>query len=117
MTSSAASPNTAYTALSTQKSQVLVPPTTHLLQTRAFPKTICPSEIARALSTNELSALGYATWRDAMDDVRGLVWEMRGRGEVEVLQRGEVVEVEALEDVRGPIRVRWKDSGRGEDGL
>ena len=114
MASSAAS---LYTALSAQKSQVLVPPTTHLLQARAFPKTICPSEIARALSANELSTLGYATWRDAMDDVRGLVWEMRGRGEVEVLQKGEVVEVESLADVRGPIRVRRKESGRDEDGV
>ncbi|PVH98293.1 hypothetical protein DM02DRAFT_467364, partial [Periconia macrospinosa] len=79
----------------------------HLLQSRAFPKTICPSEVARSLSNRDLSELGCATWRDAMDDVRGLVWEMRARGEVEVLQRGEVLdEVTELYEVKGPIRVR-----------
>lgn len=41
-----------------------------------------------------------------MDDIRQIVWEKRGAGEVEVLQKGEVVWVESLEDIRGPIRVR-----------
>jgi hypothetical protein len=41
-----------------------------------------------------------------MDDIRSLIWEMRDAGEVEVLQKGDVVDVESLEEVRGPIRVR-----------
>lgn len=41
-----------------------------------------------------------------MDDVRELVWELRERGEVEVLQKGEVLDVESLSDIKGPIRVR-----------
>ncbi len=45
-------------------------------------------------------------WRDAMDDVRQVVWEKKEAGEVEVMQKGEVVHVENLEDIRGPIRVR-----------
>lgn len=42
-----------------------------------------------------------------MDAVRDIVYAMRERGEVEILQKGQVVEAER-EDVRGPIRVRWK---------
>lgn len=77
-----------------------------LLSTRAWPKTICPSEIARALSDTELEALNAATWRDTMDSVRLVLWEKRASGEVEVMQKGEVVAAESLEDIRGPIRAR-----------
>jgi hypothetical protein len=41
-----------------------------------------------------------------MDEVRELVWELREAGEVEVMQKGEVVDASRLEDIRGPIRVR-----------
>lgn len=78
----------------------------HLLSSRAWPKTICPSEIARALSQEELRALDASEWRDTMDDVRQMVWERREVGEVEVMQKGAVLDVENLADIRGPIRVR-----------
>jgi hypothetical protein len=77
-----------------------------LLSTREFPKTICPSEVARALSSAELEALQAHDWRATMDDVRELVWEMREVGEVEVMQKGQVLDVQSLVDVKGPIRVR-----------
>jgi hypothetical protein len=77
-----------------------------LLNSREYPKTICPSEIARALSRDELETLGATEWRDTMDDIRKVVWERREAGEVEVLQKGEVVSVENLNDIKGPIRVR-----------
>lgn len=77
-----------------------------LLHTRAPPKTICPSEIARALSADELCALGAAEWRSTMDAVRSVVWNKRAAGEVEVLQKGLVVGVEDLDEIRGPMRVR-----------
>jgi hypothetical protein len=35
-----------------------------------------------------------------------MVWEKREAGEVEVMQKGAVVDVESLADLRGPIRVR-----------
>jgi hypothetical protein len=80
---------------------------TSLLQTRAYPKTICPSEVARALSPAELKACGATEWRDLMPTIRNMVWEMRDRGEVEILQRGQVLGTEVgVEDVRGPVRVR-----------
>ncbi|KAL6709286.1 hypothetical protein ACN47E_001693 [Coniothyrium glycines] len=77
-----------------------------LLSSRDYPKTICPSEIARALSRGELDTLDAAEWRDTMDDIRQVMWEKRECGEVEIMQKGEVVGVTALEDIRGPIRVR-----------
>ena len=77
-----------------------------LLSTRAWPKTICPSELARALSGAELDTLNATTWRDTMDIIRQLLWEKRASGEVEVMQKGEVVTAESLKDIRGPIRVR-----------
>jgi hypothetical protein len=75
------------------------------LTTRHPPKTFCPSEVARALSAEELSELGFGTWRDAMPEVRGLVYALRDEGGCEVLQKGQVIN-EAEIDVSGPIRVR-----------
>lgn len=77
-----------------------------LLDARDYPKTICPSEIARALSAQELHELGASEWRDAMDGVRSVVWEQRQAGQVEVLQKGKVVDVDSLNNIKGPIRVR-----------
>ncbi|KAK5123021.1 hypothetical protein LTR85_003587 [Meristemomyces frigidus] len=77
------------------------------LQKRQPPKTFCPSEVARALTADELASLDFSEWRDAMPAVRELAWAMRERGECEVLQKGEVLgESVRLEDVRGPIRIR-----------
>jgi hypothetical protein len=93
-------------ALGDTQKEIILRHADRLLGAREFPKTICPSEIARALSREELETLGASEWRDTMDDVRKVVWEKRGAGEVEIMQKGEVVDVESLEDIRGPIRVR-----------
>lgn len=77
-----------------------------LLSSRDYPKTICPSEIARALSKDELESLNTSDWRSTMDDIREVVWEKREAGEVELLQNGVAVDVEQLKDITGPIRVR-----------
>lgn len=77
------------------------------LAKRQPPKTFCPSEVARALSSSELAELGLSGWRDAMPAVRQTAWQMRDRGECKVLQKGEVLADDvALADVRGPIRLR-----------
>jgi hypothetical protein len=81
---------------------------THLttfLTTRHPPKTFCPSEVARSLSQDELRTIGCETWREAMPEIRRLVYELRDQGGCEVLQKGVVV-VGGEEDVKGPIRVR-----------
>lgn len=78
-----------------------------LLDKRAYPKTICPSEVARSLSSQQLSDAGVSTWRDLMNAVRGLAWFERARGNLEVMQQGARIADNAnLENIRGPIRLR-----------
>jgi hypothetical protein len=78
-----------------------------VLDQRESPKTICPSEAARLLSSADLRQLGVQNWREAMPAVRDAVWEMRSAGEVEVLQQKKVLSDETRpSDVKGPIRVR-----------
>ena len=66
-----------------------------LLDERA-PKTICPSDVARAVGTAD-------GWRELMQPVRDAAGRLVARGEVEVTQKGEVID---LATVRGPIRIR-----------
>lgn len=83
------------------------------LAARKPPKTFCPSEVARGLDRQQLLALGHDTWRDAMPFIRELAWEKRTSGELEILQRGEVLDdnVKSLDDIKGPIRLRRKAIG------
>ncbi len=72
-----------------------------------YPKTICPSEAARALSSDQLAANGVDHWKELMPQVREILWDMRSRGEVDILQRGEAISDEVeLDSLRGPIRAR-----------
>lgn len=84
--------------------------TTHLnrlLDTRSFPKTICPSEAARSLSTLELQQIGAASWRELMPNIRALAFELRARGELEILQKGHLLPAsQTLDQTIGPIRLR-----------
>jgi len=66
-----------------------------LLARRAPGRTICPSEAARAVDPDG--------WRARMDAVREVAFAMADRGELEVTQRGAVVDGRAA---RGPIRLR-----------
>ncbi len=82
-----------------------------LLDSREYPKTICPSEVARAMPAETLDSAGASDWRDLMPAIRALVWEMRDRSEVDIMQRGEVLGHDVgIDDVKGPIRVRWQKS-------
>lgn len=89
-----------------QKREILLEHANRLLSSRDYPKTICPSEVARALSSSELSTLGAPDWRATMDPIRELVWDMRDAGEVEIMQKGRVLDIQRLADIKGPIRVR-----------
>ena len=81
----------------------------HLLDLRSFPKTICPSEAARALSTAELQRTGSDSWRDLMPAIRALAFELRDQGELEILQKGKVLpKSHTLQQTIGPIRLRRK---------
>lgn len=57
--------------------------------------TACPSEAARLLDPEG--------WRERMGDVREAAAAMADRGELDVTQGGEVVDVRAA---RGPVRLR-----------
>ncbi|MGX5656010.1 DUF3253 domain-containing protein [Geodermatophilus nigrescens] len=66
-----------------------------LLDARAPGATICPSEAARAVAPEG--------WRDLMPEAREVAGRLAARGEVEVTQRGAVVDVATA---RGPVRIR-----------
>ncbi len=85
----------------------VLPHLQNLLAKREHPKTICPSEAARALSNSELKDTGVGSWRDLMPAIRSLCFQMRDEGEVQILQRGQVLpESQTMEDTIGPIRIR-----------
>ncbi|CAN3129280.1 DUF3253 domain-containing protein [Mycobacterium sp. smrl_JER01] len=56
----------------------------------------CPSDAARVVGGTE--------WRHLMDDAREIARELARSGEVEITQRGTVVDPDV--DWRGPIRIR-----------
>lgn len=60
--------------------------------------TICPSDVARVV--------GGEHWRSRMDQVRAVARVMTARGEVQVMQKGAVVDPEAA---RGPVRYSFPD--------
>ncbi len=68
-----------------------------LLRERAEGKTICPSEAARAVSDE---------WRPLMERTRSAAQRLVGRGVIDVVQKGEVVDISTA---RGPIRLRLKE--------
>lgn len=77
-----------------------------MAEAREYPKTICPSEVARALNHDELRSLNCSDWRDAMDPIRKEAWSMKERRLLDITQKGEVVSGDDLDQIRGPIRLR-----------
>lgn len=68
-----------------------------LCQQRGSGKSICPSEAARVLASDE------ATWRSLMPAVRDATKRLVKHGVIEARQRGQVVDIA---DAKGPIRLR-----------
>jgi len=66
-----------------------------LLDARAATSSICPSDAARAVGDDD--------WRDLMPAARAAAGRLAAAGEVEVTQKGVVVDVAIA---RGPVRVR-----------
>ncbi|MGQ2914649.1 DUF3253 domain-containing protein [Microbacterium aurantiacum] len=66
-----------------------------LLAARAATATICPSEAARSVGGDD--------WRDLMEPARRAARRLVAAGEVEITQRGTVVDPSTA---RGPIRIR-----------
>jgi len=67
-----------------------------LARERAPAKTICPSDAARTIGGDQ--------WRDLMEDARDIARDLAKAGEVEIMQRGKVLDPDA--QWRGPIRIR-----------
>lgn len=67
-----------------------------LLAARAGRTTVCPSEAARQVGTED-------TWRDLMEPARRAARRLVAAGEVEITQGGEVVDPSTA---KGPIRIR-----------
>lgn len=66
-----------------------------LVQKRGPHKTICPSEVARAL--------GGEDWRALMEQVRAVGTELVKAGKIAVTQKGQIVNPQTA---KGPIRYR-----------
>lgn len=64
---------------------------------RGTDKTICPSEVARALFGEQ--------WRKHMDEVRAEAVELYKAGKVLMTQKGELVDPD---HIKGPVRIRIK---------
>ena len=73
-----------------------------LARDRAPAKTICPSDAARAVGGDQ--------WRDLMEQARDIARDLARAGEVDIMQRGEVIDPDA--EWRGPIRIRARSSRR-----
>jgi hypothetical protein len=71
-----------------------------MLGARARGATLCPSEVARAE--------GGEGWRERMEPVREAARRLVARGEVEILQGGQVVDPSGA---KGPIRLRLRARG------
>jgi Protein of unknown function (DUF3253) len=88
----------------------VLPHLNRLLDSRLFPRTICPSEAARALSAAELQETGFHHWRDLMPAIRELAFELRDRGALDILQKGEILpQSQTMQQTVGPIRLRRKN--------
>ena len=66
-----------------------------MLANRSRASTICPSDVARAVAPDD--------WRPLMEPVRRAARRLVDRGEVEITQKGSVVDPSTA---KGPIRIR-----------
>lgn len=65
------------------------------------------------MSNDELKVCDADDWHELMPGIRELAWQKRSDGELEILQKGEVLSDDVdLDDVPGPIRLRRKKSSK-----
>ncbi|NCD70696.1 DUF3253 domain-containing protein [Mucilaginibacter agri] len=62
---------------------------------RGIDKSICPSDVARALFA--------PNWRKHMDDVREIAIDLQQQGKVTITQGNEPVDIN---NIHGPIRIK-----------
>lgn len=66
---------------------------------RGTDKTICPSEVARAMFGDD--------WRSEMQNIRDTAFSLAAENKVVITQKGETADPEKL---KGPIRIRIQSS-------
>lgn len=71
-----------------------------LLADRATGATVCPSEVARALATDEKAGGGEPDWRNAMPAVHAAVDDLAAEGAVALSWKGR-----RLAERAGPYRI------------
>lgn len=83
-----------------------------LLADRPRGASICPSEAARLIADarSDADADPEQAWRGLMEPTRRAARRLVARGEVQITQRGRVVDPSSA---KGPIRIRRTDGHRG----
>ncbi|WP_374026201.1 DUF3253 domain-containing protein [Mycobacterium sp. HNNTM2301] len=76
-----------------------------LTEHRGPRSSICPSDAARAV--------GGENWRDLMADARDAARKLAKSGDVQITQRGEVVDAD--DEWTGPIRIRLPPADKPSD--
>lgn len=71
-----------------------------LVKQRGPTKTLCPSEVARSLSTTD--------WRPLMPEIRRIAQQLSQQQLLKILQRGQPISL-PVTLVRGPIRLASSD--------
>ena len=82
----------------------------HFLDHTDPPETFRAAQVAQELSYNELQAMGYEVWKDALPAVVELAFELREAGYCEILKGGKVLgdDVGPYE-IEGSVRIRRID--------
>lgn len=78
-----------------------------LTKNRGADKTICPSEAARDFADGD-------NWRQYMDPVRQATIELNGKNIIQIEQDGARLDVTKAQQIKGPIRLRWMNSGNDD---
>jgi len=96
-------------ALTESETKTITQRLEQLASKRDYPKTLCPSEVARSFSRRVLRELHTEAWRELMAPLRSLCFKLRDEGLLEILQKGDVLPDDLNEEeIRGPIRIRLK---------
>lgn len=72
-----------------------------LVRERGAEKTICPSEAARVLASDN-------DWRELMDNIRTAARELHHQGKLQIEQKGKSVDPDQFS---GPVRLRLSQDG------
>jgi hypothetical protein len=70
-------------------------------------KSICPSEVARAMAPAAANPGEEAPWRGLMTRVRKAALALQEEGRIDILRKGKPV---PAEEVRGVIRLRIRET-------